>query len=134
MFQLYEKSGHHFYDIIQVRDRCNLRSLDFLSLDLLEDEKGAILTGVELISTIRSLTIIIDELLSAVVPLSCLYTGRQVDEQKMQQAFDNSKALDDVDLCSYQEEGLFIILKTLLLVMTDALVNNKVFIYIQFTV
>jgi len=52
----------------------------------------------------------------------------------MQIAFNNSEVYNNVELDSYEEEGLFIILKSLLSVMTDALVNNKVFIYIQFTV
>ena len=46
----------------------------------------------------------------------------------MQQAFEKSEVYNDVDLDSYEEEGLFIILKSLLSV------NNKIFIYIQFTV
>ena len=134
LYDLNGKHGHHFYDIIHVINRCNLKSLNFLSLDILEDEKGAILTGIELIPIIRSLTIIIDELLSHANPLNCLSVGREIDEQKMQIAFDNSEAYRKVDLDYYEEEGLFIILKSLLSVMTDALVNNKVFVYIQFTV
>lgn len=134
LYDLHGKHGRHFYDILQVKDRCNLKSLDFLSLDILEDEKATILTGVELIPAIRSLTIIIDELLSAIDPLICLSIGRKIDKQKMQIAFDSSEAYNNVELDSYEEEGLFIILKSLLFVMTDALVNNKVFIYVQFTV
>ena len=133
LYSLNGKHGHHFYDIVHVRDRCNLKSLDFLSLDILEDEKGATLIGIELIPAIRSLTIIIDELLNPIDPLCCLSVGREIDKQKMQIAFDNSEAYNDVELDSYREEGLFIILKSLLSVMTDALVNNKVFVYIKWT-
>ncbi len=133
LYDLSGKNGRHFYDIVHVRDRCNLKSLDFLSLDILEDEKGASLIGIELIPAIRSLTIIIDELLSPIDPLYCLSVGRKIDKQKMQIAFDNSEVYNKVYLDSYEEEGLFIILKSLLSVMTDALVNNKVFVYIQFT-
>ena len=56
----------------------------------------------------------------------------------MREAFEKSKVchnvnLDDYNIDSYYQEGLFIILKSLLLVMTDALVNNKVFVYIMWT-
>ena len=134
LYDLSGKHGRHFYDIVHVRDRCNLKSLDFMSFSILEDEKGATLIGIELIPAIRSITIIIDELFSPIDPLCCLSVGREIDKQKMQIAFDNSEVYDNVDLDSYEEEGLFIILKSLLSVMTDALVDNKVFVYIQFTV
>ena len=40
LFELSEKHGNHFYDILKVIDRCNLKSLDFLNLDILEDGKS----------------------------------------------------------------------------------------------
>jgi len=53
----------------------------------------------------------------------------------IQKAFKNLEVYNNVDLDDYEEEGLFfIILNSLLLVITDTLINNKVFIYIQFTV
>lgn len=134
LYNLTGKHGLHFYDILRIKDRCHLKSLDFLSLDILKDEKGVILKGIELISAICSLTIIIDELLNTIDTLDCLPTGRKTDKHKMQKAFENSEVHNDVNLNSYEEEGLFIILKSLLSVMTDALVNNKVFVYIKFTV
>ena len=51
----------------------------------------------------------------------------------MREAFEKSEIYHHVDLDSYEEEGLFIILKSLLIVMTDALANNKVFVYIKWT-
>ena len=134
LYNITGKHGYHFYDILKVKERYNLKSLDFLSLDILENKKGAILQGTKLISAIRSLTVIIDELLNTTDILDCLPIGRGTDKDKMQKAFEHSKVCNDVNLDSYEEEGLFIILKSLLLVMTDALVNNKVFVYIQFTV
>ena len=134
IYDFYGKHGRHLYDILQVKDQYHLSSLDFMSLDILEDEIGTALVGIELIRAIRSLTIIIDELLHAVVPLSCLSNERKINELKMQKAFNNSEVYNNVDLDYSEEEGLFIILKSLLSVMTDALTNNKVFIYIQFTV
>ena len=50
----------------------------------------------------------------------------------MQKAFDASKIAQNVDLGDYEEEGLFMFTKALLLVMTDVLVNNKVFVYITY--
>ena len=134
LYYLSGKHGLHFYDIVHVRDRCNLKSLDFLSLDILEDRKGTTLRGIELMPAIRSLTVIADELLSAINTLNCLSIGRDIDKYKMLKAFEKSEVYNDVDLDSYEEEGLFIILKSLLSVMTDALVNNKVFVYIKYTV
>jgi len=52
----------------------------------------------------------------------------------IQKAFKNLEVYNNVDLDDNEEEGLFFIIKSLLLVMTDALISNKVFIYIQFTV
>ncbi|MEM7594256.1 MAG: hypothetical protein AAF383_22550 [Cyanobacteria bacterium P01_A01_bin.83] len=133
LFQLTGRHGRHFYDILTVKDRCNLKPLDFLELDILEDEKGAVLQDIELIPVIRSLTIVIDELFNAIDPLYCLPTERIANKDMMHTAWLDSKIDYDVDLCSYDEAGLFIILKALLLVATDALVNNKVFVYIKFT-
>ncbi|MEM8721352.1 MAG: hypothetical protein AAGE84_18990 [Cyanobacteria bacterium P01_G01_bin.39] len=134
LFELSGRHGRHFHDILTVKDRCKLHSLDFLELDILEDERGAALQDTELISVVRSLTIIIDELLNAVDPLYCLPTGHIASKDNMYTAWLNSKIDQNVDLDYYEESGLFIILKTLLLVATNALVNNKVFVYIQFTV
>ena len=134
LFELSEKYGNHFYDIVAVKDRCNLQSLDFLDLDLLEDETGTTLQNTKLVSAIHSITIIIDELLCSSDKLYCLPIGHTINKENMQKAFSSSKIHHNLDLGNYDEEGLFIILKALLLVMTDALVNNKVFVYIKFTV
>ena len=133
LYNISGKCGYHLQDILKVKDRCNLSSLDFLSLDVLEDERGATLKSSELRPAIRSLAIIIDELLSAVDTLDCLYNGSTINKDKMRIAFEKSEVYHDVDLDRYDEEGLFIVLKSLLSVMTDALVNNKVFVYINFT-
>ena len=66
--------------------------------------------------------------------LYCLPIGYTTNKGRMQKAFENSEIYHNVDLDSYEEEGLFIVLKTLLLVMTDALVNNTVFVYTKYTV
>ena len=127
------RHGCHFYDILNVIERCNLKSLKFLDIDIIEDESGTTFYGIELIPVIRSLTIVIDEFVKAVDPLYCLPNGYKNSKENMQEAVENSVIYHDVDLDSYEEEGLFIILKSLLLVMTDALANNKVFVYIKWT-
>ena len=133
LFQLHGKSGLHLLDILQVVDRCDLNSLKFLNLDLLESDRGTILQGYELVVAIRSLTIIISELLNTFEPLICLYIGSHATQESMTEAFNNSQIfLGDLDLDPYQEEGLFILLKSLLWVMNDALVNNKLFVYFMF--
>ena len=133
LFDLSGRGGHHFYDILNVIERCNLKSLKFLDLDILEDGSGTALKDIELISAIRSLTIVIDELLKAVDPLWCLPNEYKNSKDAMREAFEKSEIYHNLDLDSYEREGLFIILKSLLLVMTDALVNNKVFVYIKWT-
>jgi|GEM_PF-3127844 len=133
LFRLYGKSGRHLNDILQVIARCRLESLNFLGLDLLESDPGTILQGYELVVAIRSLTIVIDELLSTIDPLICVYVGNTVNRESMLKAFDNSQIDRDLDIGSYQEEGLFILLKSLLWVMNDALANNKLFVYFMFT-
>lgn len=133
LYELSGRHGRHFYDILTVKDRCKLHSLNFLELDVVNDNQGAVLQNTELIPVVRSLTIIIDELFNAVDPLCCLPTGRIASQNSMCKAWLDSKIEQNVDLDYYEESGLFIILKALLLVVTDALVNNKVFVYIQFT-
>ena len=133
LFQLYGKSGRHLNDILQVVARCNLESLNFLGLDLLESDRGTIIEGLELASAIRSLNIVIDELLNAIDPLSCVCIGNRVTKESMLEAFNNSQIDRDLDLGSYEEEGLFILLKSLLWVMNDVLVNNKLFVYFMFS-
>ena len=138
LFDLSGRGGNHFYDILKVIERCNLEYLKFLDIDILEDESGTVLKDIELIPVIRSFTIVIDELLKAVDPLWCLSSGYKNSEENMREAFEKSEVchnvnLDDYNIDSYYQEGLFIILKSLLLVMTDALVNNKVFVYIKCT-
>ena len=133
LFDLSGKYGLHFYDILNIVKRCNLESLYFLDIDILKDESGTTLQGIELIPVIRSLTMVIDELLVAVDSLYCLSNGSKTNKDNMREAVENSEIYHDVDLNSYEEEGLFIILKSLLLVMTDALANNKVFVYIKWT-
>ena len=107
--------------------------MKFLDINILKDGTGTTFQGIELIPVIRSITIVIDELLKAVDPLWCLPNGYKNSKENMQEAFNKSGIYHDVDLDSYNREGLFIILKSLLLVMTDALVNNKVFVYIKCT-
>lgn len=133
LYDLSGKHGRHFYDILNVVERCNLESLYFLDIDMLEDESGTTFQGIELIPVIRSLTMVIDELLEAVDSLYCLPNGYKNSKDAMREAFNKSEIYHDVDLDSYDREGLFIILKPLLLVMTDALANNKVFVYIKWT-
>lgn len=133
LFSLTGKHGRHLDDILRVKDRCKLKSLDFLDLDILESNSGTTLHGIELVSAIRSMTIIIDELLNAVDQLSCLPIGHKSDQDRMQKAFEDSKIYHDVDLDGYYEEGLFILLKSILWVMNDALVNNKVLVYIKYS-
>ena len=48
--------GYEFYDILNIRDRCNFKDLSFL------DSECSTLQGLELTAVIRSLTIAIDEL------------------------------------------------------------------------
>ena len=50
--------GHGFYDILNIRDCCNLEGLDFLN------SKCFTLEGEELVSPIGSLNVIINELLN----------------------------------------------------------------------
>ena len=133
LFDLSGRHGYHFYDILNVIERCNLESLKFLDIDIIEDESGTTLQGIELIPVIRSLTIVIDEFLKAADPLYCLPNGYKNSKENMQEAFNKSEIYHDVDLDSYDREGLFIILKSLPLVMTNALANNKVFVYIKWT-
>lgn len=80
-----------------------------------------------------------DELLKAVNPLWCLSSEYKNSEENMREAFENSEIhhnvnLDDYNIDSYYQQGLFIILKSLFWAMTDALINNKVFVYIKWTV
>ena len=133
LFDLSGRHGCHFYDILNIVERCNLKPLKFLDIDILREESGTVLKDIELISAIRSLTIVMDELLKAVDPLYCLPNGYKNSKENMQEAFNKSEIYHDVHLDSYDREGLFIILKPLLLVMTDALANNKVFVYIKWT-
>ena len=138
LYDLSGRYGYHFYDILKVIERCNLEFLNFLDIDMIEDESGTTLQGIKLIPVIRSLTIVIDELLKAIDPLWCLSSEYKNSKENMREAFENSEIYHDVNLDdysrdSYYQEGLFVILKSLLLVMTDALVNNKVFVYIKWT-
>ncbi len=60
--------GYNLYDICSIRDRCGLKSLNFLN------DECATIHGTDLIPAIRSLAIIIiNKLLSAVDELSCMY-------------------------------------------------------------
>ncbi|MEL6440552.1 MAG: hypothetical protein AAFQ80_14995 [Cyanobacteria bacterium J06621_8] len=133
LFQINERHGAHFNDIIEIRNRCNLRYLDFLDMDILEDGKGTILEDLGLISTIHSITIIFNELFNAIDNLWCLSDGHKSSKDKMKKALRKSQVYHNMDLANYEEEGLFMMLKALLLVMNDALVNDKVFIYIKYT-
>lgn len=120
--------GHHLYDICIVRDRCGLKSLNFL------DDECTTLQGTDLIPAIRSLTIIIDELLSAVDELSCMYIGHINDPKSMQIAFHESIIYHDVNLDDEGKRGLFLLVKSILVVMTDALAKNKLFLYINYLI
>jgi len=135
LFDISGKYGLHHHDILGVINRRNLNDLDFLDLDILTtDGTGTILQNVELFAPIRSLTIVIEELLSTVDSLYCLPGGEENNRDNMLKAFENSELENDIDLDYYGEEGLFVIIKALLWAMNDALINNKVFIYTQFTV
>lgn len=121
--------GHQLYDIFSIRDRCGLKDLNFLNLEC------ATLKGIELISTICSLTIILDELLSAVDELSCISLQEKNDKEKMQIAFEQSAIYHDIiDWDSEGRHGLFLFIKALLLVMSEALASNKVFLYINYLI
>ena len=133
LFELSGRHGRHFYDILNVVERCDLKSLKFLDIDIIREESGTVLKDIELIFAIRSLTVVIDELLKAVDPLWCLPNGYENSKDAMREAFEKSEIYHNVYLNDYDREGLFIILKSLLLVMTNALANNKVFVYIKWT-
>ena len=133
LFDISGKSGRHYQDILKVVNRCNLDALDFLALDLLEKNgTGATLQSRDLLAPIRSLYIVIEELHKAVDSLWCM-SNRRENSANLLEAFENSKIDNDVDLDYYETEGLFVILKALLWAMTDALTNNKVFLYVQWT-
>ena len=134
-FYISGKSGRHHQDILKVTNRCNLNALNFLDLDILAaDGTGTILQSTDLLAPIRCLTIVVEELLKATDSLYCLPVGQESSTDSMLKAWENSEIDNDVDLDYYEEEGLFVILKALLLSTNDALVNNKVFIYMQWTV
>ena len=135
LFTFTERHGNYFYDIINIVQRYNLESLNFLDIDMLEDGLGTILQNSELLSAIRSLTIVRDRLLDCSEPLTCLPIGYENSKEKMRIAFENSEADYKVNLNDCEEsKGLFIFLKSFLFSMTDAVVNNKIFIYIKYTV
>ena len=133
LFGLSGRGGNHFYDILKVVERCNLKPLKFLDIDIIKEGSGTVLKDIELIFAIHSLTVVIDELLKAIDPLWCLPNGYKNSKDAMEEAFEKSEIYHNLDLDSYDREGLFITLKSLLLVMTDALANNKVFVYIKWT-
>ncbi|MGL4882631.1 MAG: hypothetical protein ACRC8K_16475 [Waterburya sp.] len=118
--------GKQLDDILSIRERCSLEDLNFLDLEC------AVLQGIELIFAIRSLTIILDELLSAVDELSCISWQAKNDKEKMLIAFEQATIHQNLNWDNEDEQGLFSFIKALIFVIANALANNQVFLYINY--
>ena len=116
--------GYGFYDILNICDRCNLKGLDFL------DSECSTLEGTELFSAIRSLTVVINELLNNLN--NWYYTNtKNISKKSLVESFEKASLNYDIDW-EDGEDAVFSFIKTLIAVMNDALTNNKVFLFINY--
>ena len=116
--------GSRFYDILSIRDRCNLEGLDFLNSEC------STVRGVKLVSAIRSLTIVIDELLNNLD--NWYYTKiKNTSKENLLASFEKATISYDINWKN-GEDAVFSFIKTLITVMSDALTNDKVFLFINY--
>ena len=117
--------------LIELRDFFRLPGLSFL---------GSVCTTLqelEIVTAIQSLTKIIEALISNNKTVQSIITDlffgtEEVNYQKLiDESFTASKIYTEYDWEDEPEYALFSLIKALLLVMTDALVNNKVFLYVE---
>ena len=125
------RRGKPLCALIELRDFFRLPGLSFL---------GSVCTTLqelEIVIAIQSLTKIVEALLSGNEAVKDIITNlffgtEEVNYQKrIDESFTSSKIDTEYDWESEPEYALFSLIKALLLVMTDALVNNKVFLYVE---
>ena len=125
------RRGRPLCALIELRDYYSLPGLSFL---------GSVCTTLqelEIVTAIQSLTKIIEALISNNKTVQSIITDlffgtEEVNYQKrIDESFTASKIYTEYDWESEPEYALFSLIKALLLVMTDALVNNKIFLYVQ---
>ena len=125
------RRGRPVCALIELRDFFRLPGLSFL---------GSVCTTLqelEIVTAIRSLTKIVEALLSGNEAVKDIITNlffgtEEVNYQKrISESFTESEIYTEYDWESEPEYALFSLIKALLLVMTDALVNNKIFLYVQ---
>jgi hypothetical protein len=125
------RRGRPVCALIELRNFCRLPGLSFL---------GSVCTTLqelEIVIAIQSLTKIVEVLLSnnkAVknIIIKLFFGSEETNYQKrIAESFTASEIYTEYDWESEPEYALFSLIKALLFVMTDALVNNKVFLYVQ---
>ena len=125
------REGRPLCALIELRDFCSLPGLSFL---------GSVCTTLqelEILIAIQSLTKIIEVLLCDRKTVKSIITNlffgsEQTNYQKrIDESFTESEIYTEYDWESEPEYALFSLIKALLFVMTDALVNNKVFLYVE---
>ena len=88
------------------------------------------LEGAELIPAIRSLNLIVDELLNNLN--SWYYTNtKNISKESLLESFEKATVNYDIDWQD-GENAVFSLIKTLISVMNDALINNKVLLFINY--
>ena len=116
--------GYEFYDILNIRERCNLKDLSFL------DSECSTLQGLELAAAIRSSTIAIDELLNNFDNLKSIKIKNKSKEAILL-SFKTAAVNYNIQW-NNEENDLFSFVKTLVYVMSDALANNNIFLFVNY--
>ena len=125
------RRGRPLIALIELRDVCKLPGLSFLG------NVCATLQELEIVAAIQSLTKIVETLLSdnEIVKgmITKLFFGsKQANYRKrIGESFAESEIYIEYDWESEPEYALFSLIKALLFVMTHALVNNKLFLYVE---
>ena len=124
------RRGKPLYALIEIRNFYKLNGLSFLGQDC------TALQGLELVTAIQTLTIIIDKLLSndETTKNIVVYFGitQEIDyQQRMSESFAESTIGDDYDWESEPEYALFSLIKALTFVMSEALRKNDFFLYLE---
>lgn len=125
------RRGIPLYALIEIRNFYKLKGLSFLGQDC------TALQGLELVTAIQTLTIIIDKLLSnneTIKSIIADFLGitQEIDyQQRMSESFAESTIGDEYDWESEPEYALFSLIKALIFVMSEALVKNEFFLYLE---
>ena len=125
------RKGRLLLALIKLRDFCKLPGLSFFG------NVCTTLQELEIVTAIQSLTKIVEALLSnneivKGIITELFFGSQEVNYQKrIGESFVESKIHTQYDWESEPEYALFSLIKALLFVMTDALVNNKLFLYVE---